>query len=145
MGGDRGAPASADHSSTGARRSAKSVVTAERRSENLQATPVAVSAFLGRVASSSKLDGGQNLLLQIPDTNYTRSNFGGYNFKIRGIGTDVTTFGGTSGVSINENELPVLRQQFRQRRFLRHGARGSLARPRKARSTAATQPAARSI
>ena len=31
-----------------------------------------------------------------PNANYTRANFGGYNFKIRGIGTDVITgFGGT--------------------------------------------------
>jgi outer membrane receptor protein involved in Fe transport len=88
------------------------VVTAERRSEKLQDTPVAVSAFSSASLQNSKLDGGQNLLLQIPDTNYTRSNFGGYNFKIRGIGADVTTFGGTSGVSINENELPVSDNNF---------------------------------
>jgi outer membrane receptor protein involved in Fe transport len=88
------------------------IVTAERRSENLQDTPVAVSAFSWASLQTRKLDGGQNLLLQIPDTNYTRSNFGGYNFKIRGIGTDVTTFGGTSGVSINENELPVSDNNF---------------------------------
>jgi outer membrane receptor protein involved in Fe transport len=88
------------------------VVTAERRSENLQDTPIAVSAFSSASLQNKKLDGGQNLILQIPNANYTRSNFGGYNFKIRGIGTDVITFGGTSGVSINENELPVSDNNF---------------------------------
>jgi len=88
------------------------VVTAERREENLQDTPIAVSAFSADTLRAKKLDGGENLLLQIPNTNYTRSNFGGFNFKIRGIGTDVITFGGTSGVSINENELPVSDNSF---------------------------------
>ena len=88
-------------------------MTAERREENLQSTPIAVSAFSSAALQSRKLEGGQNLVLQVPNANYTRSNFGGFNFKIRGIGTDVITgFGGTSGVSINENELPVADNNF---------------------------------
>src|SRR5947209_4209957 len=79
------------------------VVTAERRSENLQEVPVAVSAFSQETLKNEKVEGGENLVLQVPNTNYTRSNFGGYNFKIRGIGTDVITFLGTAGVSFNEN------------------------------------------
>ncbi|MGI8839171.1 MAG: TonB-dependent receptor [Caulobacteraceae bacterium] len=90
------------------------VVTAERREENLQDTPIAVSAFSGDTLKAKRLDGGQNLLLQIPNANYSRTNFGGFDFKIRGIGTDVVAGGvvGTSGVSINENELPVSVNNF---------------------------------
>ncbi|MHB8528987.1 MAG: TonB-dependent receptor, partial [Caulobacteraceae bacterium] len=88
------------------------VVTAERREENLQDTPVAVSAFSADTLKKERLDGGQNLVLQIPNTNYSRSNFGGFNFKIRGIGVDVISFSGTTGVSINENELPVAANNF---------------------------------
>ncbi len=88
------------------------VVTAERREENLQDTPIAVSAFSGDTLKSKRLDGGQNLILQIPNTNYTRSNFGGFNLKIRGIGVDVVSYSGTTGVSINENELPVAANNF---------------------------------
>jgi outer membrane receptor protein involved in Fe transport len=106
------AASSAAAASTGGTTLGEVVVTAERRSENLQDTPVAVSAFSSASLQNKKLDGGQNLVLQIPNTNYTRGNFGGYNFKIRGIGTDVITFGGTSGVSINENELPVSDNNF---------------------------------
>jgi outer membrane receptor protein involved in Fe transport len=83
------------------------VVTAERREENLQDTPVAVSAFSSQTMSARGLNGGQDLLLQIPNVNYSRTNFGGYDLKIRGIGTDVIGFGGTAGVGINENELPL--------------------------------------
>jgi outer membrane receptor protein involved in Fe transport len=83
------------------------VVTAERREENLQQTPVAVSAFSQQSLAARGLTGGQDLLLQIPNVNYSRGNFGGFNLKIRGIGVDVVAFSGTTGVSINENELPL--------------------------------------
>ncbi|MBV8594410.1 MAG: TonB-dependent receptor, partial [Caulobacteraceae bacterium] len=93
------------------------VVTAERREENLQDTPIAVSAFSADALKNEKLEGGQDLLLQIPNTNFTRTNFGAYNFKIRGIGTDVIGAGATAGVSINENELPVVVNHFQDSDF----------------------------
>ncbi len=93
------------------------VVTAERRETNLQDTPIAVSAFSQDKLKAEKLNGGQDLLLQIPNTNYSRGNFGGFNLKIRGIGTDVVGRGGTSGVSINENELPVTANNFQNTDF----------------------------
>src|SRR5665213_884453 len=97
------AAAAAAAADTGPTTIGELVVTAERREENLQDTPVAVSAFSGDTLKAKRLDGGQNLVLQIPNTNYSRTNFGGYDLKIRGIGTDVVAGGvvGTSGVSIN--------------------------------------------
>ena len=96
---------------------AEVVVTANRREENLQSTPIAVAAFSGAALTAKKLDGGQNLVLQVPNSNYSRSNFGGFNLKIRGIGVDVISFGGTTGVSINEDELPVSANNFAQTDF----------------------------
>ncbi|MHB8528989.1 MAG: TonB-dependent receptor [Caulobacteraceae bacterium] len=93
------------------------VVTAERRQENIQDTPIAVSAFSASTLQASKLNGGEDLLLKIPNANYSRTNFGGYNFKIRGIGTDVIGSGGTSGVSININQLPVTGDNFQNADF----------------------------
>jgi outer membrane receptor protein involved in Fe transport len=93
------------------------VVTAERRETNLQDTPIAVSAFSAATLKNEKIEGGNDLLLQVPNSNFTRSNFGGFNFKIRGIGTDVIGSGGTQGVSINENELPVTANHFQDADF----------------------------
>ena len=93
------------------------VVTAERRETNLQDTPIAVSAFSADSLKSKKLEGGNDLLLQIPNSNFSRTNFGGFDFKIRGIGTDVIGAGGTQGVSINENELPVSVNHFHDSDF----------------------------
>jgi outer membrane receptor protein involved in Fe transport len=83
------------------------VVTAQRRSEAIQDVPVAVSAFSADNLKAQRLDGGQNLELSIPNVNYSRSNFGGYNFQIRGIGEKVITGGAEAGVSINQNALPL--------------------------------------
>ncbi|MDR3506356.1 MAG: TonB-dependent receptor, partial [Caulobacteraceae bacterium] len=83
------------------------VVTAQRKSESLQSVPVAVSAFSSDTLKTQRLDGGQNLELSVPNVNYSRSNFGGYNFQIRGIGTKVVSPTGDPGVSFNINELPV--------------------------------------
>ncbi|MDR3511976.1 MAG: TonB-dependent receptor [Caulobacteraceae bacterium] len=88
------------------------VVTAERRSESLQSTPVAVSAFNAQALKTQRLDGGQNLEISIPNVNYSRGNFGGYNFQIRGVGSKVVGEGGTSGVSFNVNEMPVAANNF---------------------------------
>jgi outer membrane receptor protein involved in Fe transport len=83
------------------------VVTAQRRSEAIQDVPVAVSAFSAQTLKAQRLDGGNNLVLSVPNVNYSRSNFGGFNFQIRGIGEKVVTGGAEAGVSINENALPL--------------------------------------
>ncbi len=88
------------------------VITAERHTESLQDTPIAVSAFSEQTLKAQRLDGGQNLETAIPNANFSRSNFGGYNFQIRGVGTKVVGSGGTSGVSFNVNELPVAANHF---------------------------------
>ena len=83
------------------------VVTAQRREETIQSVPVAVSAFSADALKAQRLDGGENLLLSVPNVNYSRGNFGGYNFQIRGIGTKVVSNTGDAGVSFNVNALPV--------------------------------------
>jgi outer membrane receptor protein involved in Fe transport len=88
------------------------VVTAQRRSEAIQTVPIAVSAFSAANLKAQRLDGGQNLVLSIPNVNYSRSNFGGFNFQIRGIGTKVVSGGAEAGVSINENNLPLELNHF---------------------------------
>ena len=83
------------------------VVTAQRREETIQSVPVAVSAFSADALKAQRIDGGQSLLLSVPNVNYSRSNFGGYNFQIRGIGTKLVSNTGDPGVSFNVNTLPV--------------------------------------
>ena len=68
---------------------------------------MAVSAFSADTLKAQRLDGGDKLVLSVPNVNYSRGNFGGYNFQIRGIGTKSVAPSGDPGVSFNINNLPV--------------------------------------
>lgn len=83
------------------------VVTAERREAVLQEVPLAVSAFNGEALRASRLDGPSELFRAIPNTNYSRSNFGTYNLSIRGIGSKFIGLSGEYGVSVHVNATPL--------------------------------------
>lgn len=82
------------------------VVTAERRETSIQETPLAVSAFTSDQLQASRIDGPRDLLLAVPNTNFSRSFFGTYNFSIRGIGSKFVGLSGEYGVSVHENATP---------------------------------------
>ena len=82
------------------------VVTAERRKAGLQEVPLAVSALSGDQLKASRLEGPRDLLLAVPNVNFSRSNFGGYNLSIRGIGSKFVGLSGEYGVSVHENDTP---------------------------------------
>lgn len=82
------------------------VVTAERREAALQDVPLAVSAFSAEALKASRIDGPRDLFQQVPNTNFSRSNFGTYNLSIRGVGSKFTGLSGEYGVSVHENDTP---------------------------------------
>lgn len=77
---------------------------------------MAVSAFSEDTLKTQRLDGGQNLLQAIPNVNFSRSNFGGYNFSIRGIGTKVVGTG-EAGVSFHQNNSPLTSNRLADAEF----------------------------
>ena len=82
------------------------VVTAERRKAGIQEVPLAVSAFSAEQLKASRLDGPRDLLLAVPNVNFSRSNFGTYNLSIRGVGSKFVGQSGEYGVSVHENDTP---------------------------------------
>lgn len=85
------------------------VVTAQRREEAIQDVPIAVSAFSADSLKTQQISGGQDLLKAIPNVNFAHSNFGGYNFQIRGIGTKGTgSTSGDAGIGVHENDVPLV-------------------------------------
>ena len=85
------------------------VVTAQRREEAIQDVPIAVSAFSAESLKTQQIAGGQDLLKAIPNVNFAHSNFGGYNFQIRGIGTKGTgSTSGDAGIGVHENDVPLV-------------------------------------
>ena len=70
------------------------VVTAQKREEALQDVPIAVSAFNQDTLEKAKIDGGPNLVIAVPNVNFSKGNFTGYNFQIRGIGSKLVAGSG---------------------------------------------------
>jgi outer membrane receptor protein involved in Fe transport len=83
------------------------VVTAQKKEEAIQDVPIAVSAFSEDALNKSKIDGGPNLVLAIPNVNFSKGNFTGYNFQIRGIGSKLVAGSGDAGTGIHLNNAPL--------------------------------------
>lgn len=83
-------------------------VTAQRKSETVQKVPIAVSAFGQDQLQKSKLDGGPDLVKAVPNVNFSKGNFTGYNFSIRGIGSKVVSGSGDAGTGIHINNAPEI-------------------------------------
>ena len=83
------------------------VVTAQRREEAIQDVPIAVSAIGGAQLQDQGLTGGYDLLQAVPNVSFTKGNFTGYNFQIRGVGALVVAAGADAGVSVHLNNAPL--------------------------------------
>jgi outer membrane receptor protein involved in Fe transport len=97
------------------------VVTAQRRSEKLQDVPIAVSAFSQADLDKQQIFGGPELALVTPNVTFAKSYFGGFNFQIRGIGTQLGTTTADAGVSVTLNEMPLVSSRFFEAEFFDQG------------------------
>ena len=70
------------------------VVTAQRRSENVQIVPIAVTALSSDALKAQRLDSAANLELTVPNLNFSQGAYGSANFQIRGIGFQIVSTGG---------------------------------------------------
>lgn len=93
------------------------VVTAQKKEEAIQDVPIAVSAFSQDSLQKSKIDGGPNLVLAIPNVNFSKGNFTGYNFQIRGIGSKLVSGSGDSGTGIHMNNVPLIANNLFETEF----------------------------
>ena len=80
------------------------VVTAERKAEDIQTVPIAVTALTGADLKSKQVNSFRDLQFHVPSVTYTKSNFGGAQFQIRGI---TTQFGLGAAIAQNENDIYI--------------------------------------
>ncbi|HEX4304325.1 MAG TPA: TonB-dependent receptor plug domain-containing protein [Rhizomicrobium sp.] len=78
------------------------VVTAERKAEDIQTVPIAVTALTGADLKSKQVNSTRDLQFHVPSVTYTKSNFGGAQFQIRGI---TTQFGLGAAIAQNYNDI----------------------------------------
>lgn len=93
------------------------IVTAQRRTQALQDVPIAVSAFSAEALKSARVDGASNLVLQVPNLNYSQQLYGASNFQIRGVGYTLVTTAGDQGVGVAQNYAPIDRARITDSEF----------------------------
>lgn len=93
------------------------VVTAQHREETAQSVPIAISAFSAQALDAQKIEGGPDLVKGIPNVSFTKSNFSGYNFTIRGVGTQAVSVSTDPGVSVNFNGSALIRNRLFEQEF----------------------------
>ncbi len=94
------------------------IVTAQKKEEAIQDVPIAISAFTQKSLDAQKLEGGFDLLKAIPNVSFSKSNFSGYNFSIRGIGTKAVSATTDPGVAVSfNNSTLIVNRLFEQEYF----------------------------
>lgn len=93
------------------------VVTAEKRSENIQNVPIAISAFSQKDLTAQQIAGGPDLVKGIPNLNFSKTNFTGYNIQIRGIGTQAISVTTDPAVAVAFNNIPFIHNHFFEQEF----------------------------
>ena len=64
------------------------VVTAEKKAEDIQTVPIAVSAYSGQDLKARQVVQFKDLQFHVPNVTYTNTNFGGANFQIAAVSQD---------------------------------------------------------
>lgn len=93
------------------------VVTTQKTEESIQDVPIAVSAFDEASLEKLQLAGGPDLVKTIPNVAFTKGNFAGFNFKIRGIGADLIAQSGDAGVGVHQNDVPLTASRLFEAEF----------------------------
>ncbi|MES2058437.1 MAG: TonB-dependent receptor [Pseudomonadota bacterium] len=93
------------------------IVTAQKREEKIQDVPIAISAFSGKLLDSYKIESGGELLKAVPNVTFSKNNFIGYNFSIRGIGTKAVSVTTDPSVAISYNNTPLIRNRLYEQEY----------------------------
>jgi outer membrane receptor protein involved in Fe transport len=80
-------------------------VTAEKRVEDIQTVPIAVTAYNAEDIAAHQLTQFKDLQFSTPNVTYTKGNFTGSNFQIRGIGITAVGYDAESGVAVHEDDV----------------------------------------
>ena len=88
------------------------VVTAQRQSERLQDVPIAVSAFSSEALESQQIENASDLQLSLPNVTFSKGNFTGSSFTIRGIGDLCVGVSCDSATAIHLDGTPLLQTRL---------------------------------
>ncbi len=93
------------------------IVTAQKREEDIQDVPIAISAFSQEDLTRSQVAGGPDLMTQVPNMTFTKTNFSSYSIQLRGIGTQAISATTDPAVAVAFNNTPFVRNRFFEQEF----------------------------
>jgi outer membrane receptor protein involved in Fe transport len=93
------------------------IVTAQKREEDIQDVPIAISAFSQEDLTTHQIAGGPDLITQVPNMTFTKTNFSSYSIQLRGIGTQAISATTDPAVAVAFNNTPFIRNRFFEQEF----------------------------
>jgi iron complex outermembrane recepter protein len=93
------------------------VVTSSKIKGDIQTVPIAITALSQEQLTSRQIAGGPDLVKEVPNLTFSKTNFTGYNIEIRGIGTQAISVSTDPAVAVSFNDVPFLRNHFFEQEF----------------------------
>ncbi|HEX5777097.1 MAG TPA: TonB-dependent receptor, partial [Caulobacteraceae bacterium] len=79
--------------------------------------PIAISAFTQESLTTHQIAGGPDLITQVPNMTFTKTNFSSYSVQLRGIGTQAISATTDPAVAVAFNNTPFIRNRFFEQEF----------------------------
>jgi iron complex outermembrane receptor protein len=92
-------------------------VTSSKIGGDVQNIPIAITALSQEQLTATQTVGGPDLVKQVPNFNFSKTNFTGYNIQIRGIGTQAISVTTDPAVAVAFNDIPFIRNHFFEQEF----------------------------
>jgi iron complex outermembrane receptor protein len=93
------------------------VVTSSKIKGDIQTVPIAITALSQEQLTSRQIAGGPDLVKEVPNLTFSKTNFTGYNIEIRGIGTQAISVATDPAVAVALNDIPFIRNHFFEQEF----------------------------
>ena len=84
---------------------------------DVQSIPIAITALSQEQLTATQTAGGPDLIKQVPNMTFTKTNFSGYSIQIRGIGTQAISVATDPAVAVALNDVPFIRNHFFEQEF----------------------------
>ncbi len=84
---------------------------------DVQSIPISITALSQEQLTATQTNGGPDLIKQVPNMNFSKTNFSGYNIQIRGIGTQAISVTTDPAVAVAMNDVPFIRNHFFEQEF----------------------------
>jgi len=84
---------------------------------DVQSIPIAITALNQEQLTATQTAGGPDLVKNVPNLTFTKTNFTGYSIEIRGIGTQAISVTTDPAVAVAFNDIPFIRNHFFEQEF----------------------------